>query len=143
MAKYKIFTITFIFVFLLSFSLTASSELDFDFVIKLFSVEKDELDYFAKFDISNDNLSTILYFYSSADRTLTRDQFRYLMKHRYNWRELSIYFGLPPVMFDDEVIRLRRSNRERMQVPLDKKRYKDRYKTKNIEEKVELNPGKY
>src|SRR6056297_4344314 len=143
MAKYKIFTITFIFVFLLSFSLTASSELDFDFFIKLFNVDKDELDYFAKFDISNDNLSTILYFYSNADRTLTRDQFNYLMQQSYNWRELSIYFGLPPVMFDDKVIRLRRPNRERMQVPLDRKKYKNKFKTKNIEEKVELNPGKY
>ncbi len=143
MLRYKLLTTLLILVLLFSLNLTASAELDFDFFIKLFSVEKDELDYFAKFDISNDNLSTILYFYSNADRTLTRDQFSYLMKHRYNWRELSIYFGLPPVMFDDEVIRLRRPNRERMQVPLDRKRYKDRYKTKKTEEKVELNPGKY
>ena len=143
MQKYSMLTLVLILILLFSVNVQASSDLDVDFFIKLFNVEKDQIDYFAKFDISNDNLSTILYFYSNADRTLTKDQFRYLRQRSYNWRELSIYFGLPPIMFEDKPLKLRRPKRERMQVPFGKKRYSNRRKTNNIEEKVELNPGKY
>lgn len=143
MQKSRLIVLVLIFTLLFSINVKADSDLDIDFFIRLFSVDQDKVDYFASFDISNDNLSTILYLYSNADRTLTRNQFRDLMRENYSWRELSIYFGLPPIMFDDDVIKLRRPNRNRIQVPLGRKRYQKKYKSKNIEERVNLNPGKY
>ena len=144
MKKYSILISLFLIILLLiPFGNIQASDLDVDFFIKLFNIQKDKIDYFAKFDISNDNLSTMLYLYSNADRELDRNQFEHIVNDNYNWRELSIYFGLPPVLFDDEVIRLRRPNRYRMQVPLDKKHYKNRYKTNSVEERVDLNPGNY
>jgi len=144
MKKYSILISLFLIILLLiPFGNIQASDLDVDFFIKLFNIQKDKIDYFAKFDISNDNLSTMLYLYSNADRELDRNQFEHIVNDNYNWRELSIYFGLPPVLFDDEVIRLRRPNRYRMQVPLGKKHYSNRYKTNSVEEKVDLNPGKY
>ncbi|MFO7815182.1 MAG: hypothetical protein R6V14_05550 [Halanaerobiales bacterium] len=143
--KKTVLFIIFPLIIILSISgtISASSDLDLDFFSRIFNIEKDKLDYFTKFDIPNDDLSTIFYLYSNGDRTLSRNQFEHLANNEYNWRELSIYFGLPPIMFEDEVIKLRRPQRDRMQVPFDKKRYENSRKTENIEEKVNITPGKY
>ena len=130
-------------ILLIPVTLSASSDLDIDFFARIFNVEDDKLDYFTKFDISNDNLSTIFYLYSNGGRTISKNQFEYLANNQYNWRELSIYFGLPPIMFEDKLVKLRRPQRNRMQVPFNKKHYKNSRKTKNVEEKINMSPGKY
>ncbi|MCF8000504.1 MAG: hypothetical protein K9K76_01415 [Halanaerobiales bacterium] len=144
MKKTNLFIIITLTIFLLiPGPISESLTLDTDFFSQLFNIEKDKLDYFIQFDLPEEDLSTIFYLYSNGDRTLSRNQFEYLANNQYNWRELSIYFGLPPIMFEDEIIKLRRPRRDRMQVPFDKKKYKNSRKTKNIEEKINMSPGKY
>jgi|AntRauTorckE6833_2_1112554.scaffolds.fasta_scaffold00740_6 hypothetical protein len=144
MKKYSsLISLFLIILLLIPFGNIQALDLDVDFFIKLFNIGQDKLDYFADFDMSNEDLSTILYLYSNADRELTKDQFENIDRSKYDWRELSIYFGLPPILFDNEIIKLRRPNRYRMQVPLGETRYKNRYKTNSVEESVNLNPGRY
>ena len=135
--------ITLTIILSISGTISASLDLDLDFISRVFNIEKEKLDYFTQFEIPKEDLSTIFYLYSNGDRTLSRNQFEYLANNQYNWRELSIYFGLPPIMFEDEIIKLRRPHRNRMQVPFDKKRFKNSRQTKNIEEKINMSPGKY
>lgn len=143
MNKFRIIAFILIISLIFSLNIEAASDLDINFFAKLFNVERNKLDYFANFNINNDKLSSIFYLYSNADRTLTKNQFEHLMKNDYNWRELAIYFGLPPIIFEDEVIKLRRTSRSSMEVPLGEQKYQKRHKTKYIEEKINLNPGKY
>jgi hypothetical protein len=139
----NVMVLSLVIILLIPVTISASSDLDINFFARIFNVEDDKLDYFTKFDISNDDLSTIFYLYSNGDRTISKNQFEYLANNQYNWRELSIYFGLPPIMFEDEVVKLRRPQRNRMQVPFNKKSYKNSRKTKNVEEKIEVKQNKY
>lgn len=144
MKKTKLFIIITLTIFLLiPGPISESLDLDMDFFSELFNIEKEKLDYFTQFDLPEEDLSTIFYLYSNGDRTLSKNQFEHLANNKYNWRELSIYFGLPPIMFEDEIIRLKRPNRDRMQVPFDKKKYENSRKTENIDEEVKMTPGKY
>ncbi|MGM0602554.1 MAG: hypothetical protein ACQESS_04510 [Bacillota bacterium] len=142
----KIFILTVIFLIFLS-GLTAAVSLDdFDkeLLVKVFkNLDTDELDYMARLGLNSEDISLILYYYSSTGRELDRDDLDRLSRHRNRLDDFHVYFGMPPILFEDDIVRFRHPYRERHFPPLDVKKYDKRYDFKHGYEKVEVRGNNY
>lgn len=130
MRKNKLIIIT-----LLSFLLVIMSvnvlAINESFFANTFGVSEAELKYFDKRDVDDEDLAAILYLYSNSNRTLTKEKFEFIMRNEYKWTELAVKLGMPPVMFKDDVLKLRRPDTggDRLEADIQKSRFGANYMT--------------
>lgn len=142
----KIFILTVAFLIALSSFTAAVSLDDFDkeLLVRVFkNLDTDELDYMARLGLDSEDISLILYYYSSTGRELNRDDLDRLSHHRNKLDDFYVYFGMPPILFEDDIVRFRHPYRERNFPPLNVKKYDKRYDFKHGYEKVEVRGNNY
>ncbi len=142
----KITILTLLAVLIFS-SLGAAEELD-DFDKSLFirvfkDVGSDDLDYMARLGLSSKDISLVLYYYSSSGRRLDEDDLREIARNRERIRNFHRYFGIPHIIFDDDLIRFRHPRRDRHYPPLNSKKYDKKYNFKGGSEKVRVRGNNY
>ena len=124
-----------IIITLLSFLLVIMSvnvlAINESFFANTFGVSEAELKYFDKRDVDDEDLAAILYLYSNSNRTLTKEKFEFIMRNEYKWTELAVKLGMPPVMFKDDVLKLRRPDTggDRLEADIQKSRFGANYMT--------------
>jgi len=142
----KITVLTLLAVLIFS-SLGAAEELD-DFDKSLFirvfkDVGSDDLDYMARLGLSSKDISLVLYYYSSSGRRLDEDDLREIARNRERIRNFNRYFGLPHIIFDDDLIRFRHPRRDRHYPPLNVKKYDKKYRFKGGSEEIKIRGNNY
>jgi len=128
-------------------SLGAAEDLDdFDknLLIRVFkNVGSDDLDYMARLGLNSRDISLVLYYYSSSGRKLDEDNLREIARNREKIRNFHRYFGLPHIIFDDDLIRFRHPRRDRHYPPLDTKKYDKKYEFPGGSEKIRIRGNNY
>lgn len=124
--------------------------LNSSFFAETFGVGKSELAYFDKRDVDDEDLATILYLYANANRTLTKEQFEFILSEEYKWSELAVKLGMPPFMFEDEVLKFRRmyTGGDRLETKVQSKRFgadnaKDSDRPFGVNERIKYNNDQF
>ncbi|TDO71326.1 hypothetical protein DFR79_1481 [Halanaerobium saccharolyticum] len=165
----KITILSLVIIFILASISAAAVELDdFDknLLVRVFKdVDSEDVEYMARLGLDSKDISLILYYYSNADKKLDKEELDRLVKNRERINEFHRYFGMPSIIFDDELIRFRHPARERHFPPLNTKKYDRKYefnggteiikvrgnnydykynnKRTEVEEKIEIKKQKY
>lgn len=129
--KKKILLLTILSVLIITFSAAAVELEDFDkelFVRVFKDVESEDVEYMARLGLDSEDISLILYYYSNSDKRLDRDDLDKLVRNRERISEFHRYYGLPPIIFGDELVRFRHPARERHFPPLNTNKYDKKYK---------------
>ncbi|TDS28920.1 hypothetical protein [Halanaerobium congolense] len=145
--KAKFISFILISILLLSSISTAALELDdFDknLFVKIFKdVNSDDLEYMARLGLDSKDISLILYYYSNSDKRLDRDDLDYLVRNRERISEFHRYYGMPQIIFDDELVRFRHPRRERHFAPLDTKKYDRKFEFRGGTEIIKVRGNNY
>ena len=129
--KKKILLLTILSVLIITFSAVAVELDDFDkelFVRVFKDVESEDVEYMARLGLDSEDISLILYYYSNSDKKLDRNELDKLVRNRERISEFHKYYGLPPIIFGDELVRFRHPARKRHFPPLDTHKYDKKYK---------------
>lgn len=126
--RITLFTILAVLIFS---SLAAAVELD-DFDKNLFvrvfkDVDSEDIEYMAELGLDSKDISLVLYYYSNSNKRLDRDDLDELVRNRERINEFHYYFGMPSIIFDDDLVRFRHPYRERHFPPLNSKKYDKKY----------------
>jgi len=142
----KITLLTILAVIIFS-SLTAAVEVDdFDknLLVKVFKdVDSKDIEYMAELGLDSKDISLVLYYYSNSNKRLDRDDLNKLVRNRERINEFHYYFGMPAVIFDNDLLRFRHPYRERHFPPLNTKKYDKKYKFNGGEEKIKIRGNNY
>ncbi|NLG83894.1 MAG: hypothetical protein GX493_04640 [Firmicutes bacterium] len=114
---------------------------DVDFLAVTFNVDRAAVIRLSRYGLDTRELTLVLYLHAVVGRPLTEADLRFIAAER-NWARLAWYYGLPPVVFEDGLLILRRPWRARVHPPLGRKEYRHRYKGL-YEETLEIRPGRY
>jgi len=135
-------------------------------LIRVFKdVDSEDVEYMARLGLDSKDISLILYYYSNSDKKLDKDELDRLVRNRERINEFHRYFGMPAIIFDDELVRFRHPYRERHFPPFNTKKYDKKYdinggteiikvrgnnydysynnKRTRVEEKIEIKNQKY
>lgn len=110
---------------------------------KAYNIDQDQLNFFAKFNLTNQELSLVFYLYANSNRTVTESDIDFIITNKDNWPKLSWYFGLPPILMESEIIYFHRHQHSRIQPPITNEKYEKKRTNEYEEEKLEIKPGKY
>ena len=142
-------------------STSNSSAIEIDFLCKSFGMDTAKITYFTKYNFTSEELGLVLYFYSVSGRPINSGEVDYIVKNKGNWAQLSWYFGVPPIMLEDGILKFRHPARVKNYPPMGKSEFKhegkgekvdfkkDKYeyeytdKSLGIEEKLEIKKDKY
>ncbi|SJZ52824.1 hypothetical protein [Selenihalanaerobacter shriftii] len=115
-----------------------------DFVKNVFNIEDQKIRYFKKFDLKPEELSFILYLHSMSNRPVTDKEVNFIISNKNNWGRVTWHFGLPPIMFEEEILTFRHpmQTRSRLYLPLGKTGHKSRHRG-FIKEKLNVDYNKY
>ena len=143
----KITILTLVILFVFSSISAAAVELDdFDknLLIRVFKdVDNEDVEYMARLGLDSKDISLILYYYSNSDKKLDKDELDRLVRNRERINEFHRYFGMPAIIFDDELIRFRHPYRERHFPPLNTKKYDKKYKINGGTEIIKVRGNNY
>ncbi len=128
-------------------SISAAVDLD-DFDKSLFirvfkDVDSDDLDYMAKLGLNSRDISLVLYYYSNSGKELDEEELRNIALTRERLRDFHRYFGLPYIIFDDELIRFRHPRRDRHYPPFDVNKYDKKFEFEGGSEKIKVRGPNY
>lgn len=143
----KIILLTLVIIMILSSVTTAAVELD-DFDKNLFvrvfkDIRSEDVEYMAKLGLDSKDISLILYYYSNSDKKLDKDDLDRLVRNKERINEFHQYFGMPSIIFDDELVRFRHPKRERNFPPLNTKKYDKKYDFKGGTEIIKVRGNNY
>ncbi|TDX41790.1 hypothetical protein C7954_12513 [Halanaerobium congolense] len=145
--KLKFTSFLLISILLLASISAAALELDdFDknLLVRVFKdVNDDDLEYMARLGLDSKDISLILYYYSNSDKRLDRDELDRLVRNRERISEFHRYYGLPQIIFDDDLVRFRHPKRDRHFPPLDTKKYDKKYEFKGGTEIIKVRGNNY
>ncbi|MEJ6949469.1 hypothetical protein [Natronospora cellulosivora (SeqCode)] len=121
-----------------TFSLqTVQAQNSIEFYLNLFNITQNQYDYIAELNLSNKDLSFVLYLYSNSDRSINEDDLEFIKNHRNNLSQLSLYFGMPPIIFEDGLIELHNQNPGRRRLlPTSNRRNFEEKHTGRYEEEI-------
>lgn len=143
----KITILSVVLIFILSSISAAALELDdFDknLLIRVFKdVESEDVEYMAKLGLDSKDISLILYYYSNSDKKLDKDELDRLVRNRERINEFHRYFGMPAIIFEEELVRFRHPYRERHFPPLDTKKYDKKYAFNGGTETIKVRGNNY
>jgi len=143
----KITILSLVLIFILSSISAAALELDdFDknLLIRVFKdVESEDVEYMARLGLDSKDISLILYYYSNSDKKLDKDELDKLVKNKERINEFHSYFGMPAIIFDDQLVRFRHPYRERHFPPLAAKKYDKRYEINGGTEIIKVRGNNY
>lgn len=142
----KIIVLTLLTILLFT-SISAAVELD-DFDKSLFvrvfkDVDSDDLDYMARLGLNSRDISLVLYYYSNSGKELNEDDLREIARKRERLRDFHRYFGMPHIIFDDDLIRFRHPRRDRHYPPLDVNKYDRKFEFRGGTEKIKIRGNNY
>lgn len=118
------------------------ASVDVEFLMDIFEVKPSEADYLSRFELGTEELSFILYLYSASGRPVSKEGIDFIVRSNQDWGQLSFYFGLPPILLEDDVLVFRRPWRPRLVPPAGQSEYKKEVKG-DYEEKLEIKKNKY
>lgn len=143
----NITVLSLVIIFVLSSISAAAVELDdFDknLLIRVFKdVDSEDVEYMARLGLDSRDISLILYYYSSSDKKLDKDELDRLVRNRERINEFHRYFGMPAIIFDDELVRFRHPYRKRHFPPLNTKKYDKKYEFKGGVETIKVRGNNY
>ena len=143
----KITLLSLVLLFILASISTAAAEIDdFDknLLIRVFKdVDSEDVEYMARLGLDSRDISLILYYYSNSDKKLDEDELDRLVRNRERINEFHYYFGMPAIIFDDELVKFRHPYRERHFPPLDAKKYDKKYKFNGGTEIIKVRGNNY
>jgi len=142
----KIIVLTLLTILLFT-SISAAVDLD-DFDKSLFirvfkDVDSDDLDYMARLGLNSRDIGLVLYYYSNSGKELDEDELREIARNRERLRDFHRYFGMPHIIFDDDLIRFRHPRRDRHYPPLDTKKYDRKFEFKGGTEIIKIRGNNY
>jgi len=145
--KNKIILLTIVMIMILSSITVAAVELDdFDknLLIRVFKdVDNEDVEYMARLGLDSKDISLILYYYSNSDKRLDKDELDRLIKNREKINEFHHYFGMPAIIFNDDLVRFRHPYRERHFPPFNTKKYDKKYKINGGTEIIKVRGNNY
>lgn len=110
---------------------------------EVFNIKKEKLKHFNNFNLEPEELSLVFYLHSVSNRPIGNKEIQFILKHKEDWSKITWYFGLPPIMFEDEIITFRHPPTSRqLFLPVEKKRY-EATRRGVVEEKLEVKHNKY
>ena len=165
----KITILSLVIIFIFSSISAAAVEIDdFDknLLIRVFKdIDSEDVEYMARLGLDSKDISLILYYYSNSDKKLDKKELDRLVRNKERINEFHRYFGMPAIIFDDELVLFRHPRRERHFPPLNTKKYDRKYqfnggteiikvrgnnydykynnKRTGVEEKIEIKKQKY
>ncbi len=120
------------------------SDFDKELLLRVFAdVDSGEIDYMARLGLDSEEIGLLFYYYGNAGKKLDEREIDDIIRNRENLEDFNMYFGLPPIIFDDEEVKFRHPKRERHFPPLGDKKYDKRYNFKHGFEKVEVRGNNY
>jgi len=143
--NFAILSLVILFVFI-SISAAAAELDDFDknLLIRVFKdVDSDDVEYMARLGLDSRDISLILYYYSSSDKRLDKDELDRLVRNRERINEFHRYFGMPSIIFDDDLVRFRHPYRERHFPPINSKKYDKKYEFNGGSETIKVRGNNY
>ncbi|PUU95176.1 hypothetical protein [Halanaerobium sp.] len=143
--KITIFSILIMIIFS-SISAAAVELDDFDkkLLVRIFKdVDSEDVEYMARLGLDSKDISLILYYYSNSDKKLDQGDLERLVRNRERINEFHYYYGMPSIIFDDELVRFRHPYRERHFPPLDTKKYDKKYKFNGGTEIIKVRGNNY
>jgi len=129
-----------------SFSAAAVEIDDFDknLLIRVFKdVDSDDVEYMARLGLDSKDIGLILYYYSNSDKKLDKNELDRLVRNRERINEFHNYFGMPAIIFDDELVRFRHPHRKRNFPPLNTKKYDKKYEFNGGSEIIKVRGNNY
>ena len=114
---------------------------DVDFLAVTFNMDRAAVIRLSRYGLDTRELTLVLYLHALVGRPITEADLRFIAAER-DWARLAWYYGLPPVIFEDGLLLLRRPVRARMHPPLGRREYRGRHKG-FYEEKLEIRPDRY
>jgi hypothetical protein len=143
----KLTILSLVILFVLSSISAAAVEInDFDknLLIKVFKdVNSEDVEYMARLGLDSKDISLILYYYSNSDKKLDKDELDRLVRNRERISDFHRYYGMPQIIFDDELVRFRHPRRERHFPPLDTKKYDKKYEFRGGTEIIKVRGNNY
>lgn len=143
----KLTILSLVILFVLSSISAAAVEInDFDknLLIRVFKdVKSEDVEYMAKLGLDSQDISLILYYYSNSDKKLDKDELDRLVRNRERINDFHRYFGMPSIIFDDDLVKFRHPKRERHFPPLNTKKYDKKYEFKNGTEIIKVRGNNY
>ncbi len=119
-------------------------DFDKELFIKVFkNVNSNEIDYMAKLGLDSEEIGLVLYYYSNADKVLDRNEIKKIVENKENIQDYHLYFGMPPIIFEDDLIKFRHPYRERHFPPINEKKYDKTYRSNNRVEKIKIRGKNY
>ena len=119
---------------------------DFDknLLIRVFKdVDSEDVEYMARLGLDSRDISLILYYYSNSDKKLDKNELDKMVKNRERINEFHRYFGMPAIIFDDQLVKFRHPHRQRHFPPLDTKKYDRKYEFNGGTEKIKVRGNNY
>ncbi|RCW52550.1 MULTISPECIES: hypothetical protein [Halanaerobium] len=145
---FKKATIFILFILLLFNSISAAAagldDFDKQLLIRVFKdVDSEDIEYMARLGLNSKDISLILYYYSNSGKILDRDELDRMIRNRERINEFHRYFGMPAIIFDDDLIRFRHPYRERHFPPFNSKKYDKKYKFNGGTEVLKVRGNNY
>jgi len=143
----KLTILSLVILFVLSSISAAAVEInDFDknLLIRVFKdVNSEDVEYMARLGLDSKDISLILYYYSNSDKRLDKDELDRLIKNRERINEFHRYFGMPAIIFNDDLVRFRHPYRKRHFPPFNTKKYDKKYKINGGTEIIKVRGNNY
>ncbi len=120
------------------------SDFDKELFISVFkNVNSDEIDYMARLGLDNEEIGLVLYYYSNADKVLDRNEIKKIVENKESINDFHLYLGMPAIIFEDDLVKLRHPYRERHFPPINEKKYDKTSSHNNKFERVKIRGNNY
>ncbi|TDX52343.1 hypothetical protein [Orenia marismortui] len=119
-----------------------SKDKDTKFLTDNFKVEQEKIDYFSRLGLSSEEMSLVFYLYSASNRPITKSEISFIVKNKADWSKLAWYFGVPPIILEDGILRFKHSSHSRLSLPLGRENY-SRERRGRFNEKISSKKNKY
>mgnify|MGYP005857972555 CR=1 FL=1 len=121
----------------------AEHNISFDLLSRLYNVDRHHLIRMSTRGYSPDEIAILLYIYGSSGAYLTEADLVYIKQSGLSWQTVAWYYGMPPIILEDDFFVWRHTRHHRMFPPLGKREYRVRRHRGRYKEYLEVYPHQY